>query len=99
MDLDLSAASALSAGSSPGAARDSRLARTAEEFEALFVAQMLAPMFETIKTDGPFGGGGNERMYRSLMVQEYGKAIAAAGGIGIADSVQREMLRLQEAQA
>jgi hypothetical protein len=35
-------------------------------------------------------------MWRSLQVVEYGKAIAQKGGIGIADSVFREMLKLQE---
>ena len=33
-----------------------------------------------------------------MMVQEYGKAIARSGGIGIADSVQREILKMQENQ-
>jgi len=33
-----------------------------------------------------------------MMVQEYGKAIARSGGVGIADAVQREILRLQESQ-
>ena len=70
--------------------------RTAEEFEAMFLAQMLAPIFETLETDGPFGGGSGEQMYRPILVQEYGKAIAANGGIGIAEEVQREILRLQE---
>jgi Rod binding domain-containing protein len=37
-------------------------------------------------------------MWRSLMVDEYGKSMAKAGGIGLADSVMSEMLRLQEAQ-
>ena len=31
-----------------------------------------------------------------MMVREYGKAIANAGGLGIADTVEREMLKLQE---
>ncbi len=70
--------------------------RTAEEFEAMFLAQMLAPIFETLETDGPFGGGSGEQMYRPILVQEYGKAIAANGGVGIAEAVQREILRLQE---
>ena len=33
-----------------------------------------------------------------MMVDEMGKAMAEAGGIGIADSVQQEILRLQEAE-
>ena len=72
--------------------------QTAEEFEALFLSQMLAPIFETVETDGPFGGGSAERIYRSLMVQEYGKALTQSGGVGIADAVERELLKLQETQ-
>lgn len=72
--------------------------RTAEEFEALFLSQMLAPIFEQLGTDPLFGGGPGEQVYRSMMVQEYGKAIARSGGVGIADAVQREILRLQESQ-
>jgi flagellar protein FlgJ len=44
-----------------------------------------------------FGGGEAEGMYRSLLNQEYGKAIAAHGSLGIADAIKREMLHLQEA--
>ena len=72
--------------------------RAAEEFEALFISEMLAPVFESIDTGGLFGGGQGEKIYRSMMVEEYGKAIAKAGGIGIADTVQREILRMQENQ-
>ncbi len=71
--------------------------RVAEEFEAVFISQMLAPMFEGLETDPLFGGGPGEDMYRSMLVEEYGKAIARSGGIGISDAVQREILRLQEA--
>ena len=67
-----------------------------EEFEAMFLSQMLSPMFDQIKTDGPFGGGSAEGMYRSFLVDAYAHSMAKAGGIGIADSVQREILRLQE---
>jgi Rod binding domain-containing protein len=31
-----------------------------------------------------------------MMVQEYGKIMAKAGGIGVADHVARQMLQLQE---
>lgn len=68
----------------------------AEQFEAVFLAQMLAPMFETIPTDSFMGGGHAEKVYRGMMVEEMGKSIAKQGGVGIADSVYREMLKLQE---
>ena len=67
----------------------------AKDFEAVFIAQMMAPMFEGISADGPFGGGQGELAFRSLLIQEYGKAIADKGGIGVADSVYREILKLQ----
>ena len=70
--------------------------KTAEEFEATFLSNILGSMFKGIKTDGPFFGGHGEEMYRSLMMEEYGKAIAHNGGIGLADAVMREILDTQE---
>lgn len=68
----------------------------AQEFEAVFIGQMVGAMFEGVKTDGPFGGGHAESMFRSLLTDEYSKAIVDRGGIGIADSVKAELLRMQE---
>jgi len=76
-----------------------RARKVAEDFEAFFVSSMLESMFAGIKTDGYFGGGHGEDVFRSMLLQEYGKTIAQRGGIGIADNVQREMLRLQEDQS
>lgn len=94
-----SAKLAASAGRAQLAARsgDSRAAREAAvEFEAVFLSEMLSPVFEDLETDGLFGGGSGERIYRSLLVQEIGRSMARAGGVGIADAVQREIMKLQE---
>ena len=72
--------------------------KTAEEFEAFFLGQMLQPMFANMDAAPPFGGGHSEKIWRSMMVDEFGKSMAKAGGIGIADSIQREILRLQEVE-
>jgi flagellar protein FlgJ len=72
--------------------------KAAQDFEAFFIGSMLESMFQGIKTDSLFGGGSGEDMFKSLQVQEYGKAIAKSGGLGIADTVKREMLKLQEVQ-
>lgn len=76
--------------------QDRKIKETAIDFEAQFLSQMLQPMFEGLKSDGPFGGGHAEKMWQSMLVQEYGKAIAQSGGIGIADEVQKQLLRAQE---
>lgn len=102
--FDNMAQNALSAGQAKGLPKipknaDIRLMRQkAEDFEAVFIGQMLRPMFAGLKTDGPFSGGPGEDMWRSLQVDEYGKAIAKSGGIGIADAVMRQMLKAQEAK-
>ena len=94
------AAQAFSAGSVPKPTNATDVAssgKTAEEFESFFITQMLEHMFKGIETDGYFGGGYGEGVYRSMMLQEYGRVLAKSGGIGIADMVGQELIRLQEA--
>ena len=71
--------------------------RAAEEFEAVFLNQMLAPMFEGIQTDGLGGGGMGEEIFRPMLIERYAQSLTQAGGIGIADSIIRELMRMQEA--
>jgi flagellar protein FlgJ len=68
----------------------------AKEFEAVFISQMLGHMFESVETDSMFGGGQSEDVYRGMQVEEYGKIITEAGGIGLADTVRSEMIKMQE---
>lgn len=76
----------------PAAAR-----RAAVDFEGQALGALLQPMFEGISARGPFGGGSAEEMWRPMLVAEFGKAMAASGGIGLADAVLRQMLIRQEA--
>jgi flagellar protein FlgJ len=70
----------------------------AENFEAFFLGQMLQPMFSSIEPAEPFGGGHAEKIWKSMMVDEVGKSMAKHGGIGLADMIQRDLLKLQEIQ-
>jgi len=71
--------------------------KVAVDFEAVFLAEMMKPMFQNIEAAEPFNGGPAAKMWRDMQVQEYGKAIAKAGGVGIADQVFRQMMKAQEA--
>lgn len=73
--------------------------RVAHEFESVFLAEMMGPMFEGLDTDGLGGGGVGEQMFRPMLIDQYAQAISHGGGIGIADSITRELLRMQENQA
>ena len=71
--------------------------KVAEDYEAFFISMYLDSMFSGLETDGMFGGGNAEKVYRSMLNQEVGKSIAQSGGLGIADSVMREIIKMQEA--
>ena len=73
----------------------SRARHAANEFEAVFLNEMLAPMFEGLSTDGLGGGGAGEEMFRPMLIDQYAQAIQHAGGIGIADQIVRELTRMQ----
>jgi len=70
--------------------------KVAEEFEANFLFELMAPIFETLDTEGLGGGGSGERAFRPMLVQEYTRQLARTGGVGVADAVARELLKLQE---
>jgi peptidoglycan hydrolase FlgJ len=72
--------------------------KTGQDFEAFFLSQVFEHMFAGVETDPVFGGGNGETVYRSLLLQQYSKVAAKSGGVGIADAVQREILRAQEAK-
>ena len=72
------------------------LRNAAEEFESLFLGLMYEHMFTSISADGMFGGGNGEEIYRSMLVQEFAKVTSGTGGIGISDTVYRELLKAQE---
>jgi len=73
-----------------------RIEETAKEFEAMFMSQMLKPMFEGIKPNAMFGGGKGEEIFNGFMIEEYGKMMAETGDLGIADSVKAELIKMQE---
>jgi peptidoglycan hydrolase FlgJ len=87
------------AAQAPNAQAQGELRRAAEEFEAVFLSEMLAPMFDSLETDGLGGGGMGEEIFRPLLVERYAESISRSGGVGIADSIVREFMRMQEMQA
>lgn len=74
-----------------------QIEQAAKEFEAVFLSEMMKPMFEGVKPNSMFGGGKGEEIFSGMMRQEYGKMMSDRGGIGIAEQVKAEMIRMQEA--
>jgi flagellar protein FlgJ len=82
-------------GLSPAAAAKARA--TAQDFEAMFLNSMFSQMFSGVN-EGPFSGGHAAKTWNSILTDEYAKTVAKSGGIGIADSVYKELIAQQEAR-
>jgi Rod binding domain-containing protein len=81
----------------PSAAKD-KARKASQDFEAMFLEQTLERVFSSSGTEGPLGDNGTGgAVYRSMLVKEYAGALTKSGGIGIADHVYREMMKIQEA--
>jgi len=76
---------------------DAKTLKSAQDFEAMAIGQLLQPMFETVDSaHSLFGGGSAEETWKPMLVNEIAKKIAASGGLGLARPVLAEMLRMQE---
>jgi len=101
-----SAAAAL--GQSVGAIGDAQTAQAAaalkfkdkaktasRQFEAMFLNTMFQQMYTGMDGDGPFGGSGALKVWRSMLTDQYAKSFADNGGIGIASQVYETLLKQQ----
>ncbi|WP_309723397.1 rod-binding protein [Armatimonas sp.] len=57
----------------------------AEQFESLFVGQLLEAMHRTAPKGGAIQHGSGEEMFRQMFDQEISQRIAQRGGLGIGE--------------
>jgi len=65
------------------------LKKAAEEFEAIFIGQLLKIMRETIQESGLEGGGLGKGIYTELFDQEIALNMARRGALGIGDIIYK----------
>ena len=75
--------------------RTNALRHAAQEFEAIFLAQVLGTMTQGLGGDD-LAGEGQDDVFHAMLNEEIAKLISRSGGIGVADAVLREMLKAQE---
>lgn len=96
----MSAISALS-GSQTGTTSPAALGKAREqatEFEGVFLNTLMKEMFSSLKSDEQsFGGGFAEETWRGMQAEQMAAAMAESGGIGLAESIMGDILKLQEA--
>ena len=67
----------------------------AGEFESMFLNSMFEQMNTKVDGEGPFGGSGALKVWRSFLTNQYAQMYAKSGGIGIAKHVYDELIKLQ----
>lgn len=71
------------------------LAKTAQEFEAVFAGQVAKLMLESVDL-GEFGGGHGEEIFRGMLAERLGDELAKGRGLGLATVVLAQMQTMQE---
>lgn len=69
---------------------------TAEQFEAFFIQQMLKTMRDAVEKS-ELVDNGKADLYQDLMDKEVSLQMTRRGGIGLADMLEKQMTRLQQA--
>jgi peptidoglycan hydrolase FlgJ len=71
--------------------QDNQLRKACEDFEAIFVKQMLKSMKSTITKSGLLDGGFAEEIYDDMLYDEYAKKMTKTANFGIANSLYRQL--------
>ena len=80
-------------------AKAAKLWKSAQDFEAMAIGELLQPMFDTVSNSGPFSGGDTANAFKPVMIQAIGRAMEERGGLGLAGPIYQALLRAQEKHA
>lgn len=67
----------------------------ARQFEGVFAGQITKLMMESVEQDDEFSGGHGEEMFRGILAEQVGNQIAQGRGLGIAEAVEAQIIRMQ----
>lgn len=75
------------------AKEDKQIKEAADQFEALFIFQMMQRMRATVMKGGLLEENMGEQVFRGMLDQEYSMKMAEAGKLGLAEMVYEQMKR------
>ena len=79
------------AGDTSGTPRDEKLYQACQDFEAIFIKQMLKSMKNTVNKTGLVEGGFAEEIYDDMLYDEYASKMAKTAGFGITESLYKQL--------
>ena len=69
------------------------LRKAAEDFEAVFLFQMMKQMRSGMQKEDMFHGGMGEDVFTEMLDEEFSKKMAGRGSVGIADMLYKQLSR------
>jgi Rod binding domain-containing protein len=79
--------------------QQARAQKTATDFEGMFINAMFSQMTSGVKGEGPLGDTPGTGVWRSMLIDQYSKSFAKAGGVGISTEVFRSLILQQAGHA
>jgi flagellar protein FlgJ len=71
---------------------EAQIRKAAQDFEAIFINQLLKSMRDTIEDNKLWGDGRDMKLYRSLLDEQLASQMAKTGGIGLADILAAQLM-------
>lgn len=68
-----------------------KLLEQARDLESVMISVMIEPMFPDGKDSDLFGGGHGSSVFRTMIIQEYGKVLSKSNGLGVAENIAKKL--------
>lgn len=79
--------------------RDPKLWKVSQQFEAIFLQQILEAMHKTVPQSGFIPTGFSEQVHESMFDQAVASAISQHSDLGIASAIYRQLAHIGQTQA
>src|SRR4051794_5226307 len=67
------------------------LREATQQFESLFISQLMKSMRDTVPQSHLMGSGSGQQLFREMLDQELAGRVAESGGIGIGEMLYRQL--------
>ena len=93
MNAEVSAQNRTLAKAKEKSVEERKIGKLAEEFESIFVNMMFKTMRKTVQKSGMVDGGHAEEIFNSMLDSEYAKSLAGQRSLGLADQIEKDLLK------
>lgn len=76
----------------PESADEKKLYKACQEFESVMLGTVFKQMRKSVETSDPLNQGAANTTFREMLDEEMSKKMAANGGIGLSESLYRQLV-------